>query len=143
MIDVRPVPGSAAGHVPGALSIPLRPVFASWLGWLAPHDRPLAIRRSPVQDPAEVAWQAATIGHTTLAGGIDAWTAAGHQVTRTRLVHAGRLGPEGVLDVRATSEVAAGHLPGASHVELGALAVLDGGPREWSRATGRAVETGA
>ena len=32
--DVRPVEAFAAGHVSGSLSIPLRPKFASWLGWL-------------------------------------------------------------------------------------------------------------
>ena len=30
----------AAGHVPGAISIPLRPVFATWLGWLVARGRP-------------------------------------------------------------------------------------------------------
>ncbi|WP_158853928.1 MBL fold metallo-hydrolase [Saccharothrix deserti] len=125
VVDVRPVPDFAAAHVPGALSIPLRPVFASWLGWLAPHDRPLVIVRRPDQDPAEVAWQAAKIGYTDLAGellgGLDAWTAAGHPTTGTRLV-----GPDQVdapvLDIRQTPEFAAGHLPGARHVELGELA---------------------
>lgn len=124
LVDVRPVPAFAAAHVPGALSIPLRPVFASWLGWLAPHDRPLVIVRGADQDPVETAWQAAKIGYTNLvgelAGGLDAWTAAGHPTTGTRLV-----GPEhvrgAVLDIRQASEFAGGHVPGALHVELGDL----------------------
>jgi rhodanese-related sulfurtransferase len=85
-----------------------------------------------------------------------------------------------VLDIRQTSEFAAGHLPGATHVELGEVAaraeelprepmvvmcghgeramgaasllehaghrdvaVLDGGPDDWTQATGRALDTGA
>lgn len=125
LVDVRPVAEFAAAHVPGALSIPLRPVFASWLGWLAPHDRPLVILRAADQDPAEIAWQATKIGYTNLAGelagGIDAWTAAGHATTSTRLVGPGEV--EGrVLDIRQTPEFAAGHLPTALHVELGELA---------------------
>ena len=40
---------------PGPISIPLRPVFATWLGWLAPADRPIVIVRDPDQDPAEIA----------------------------------------------------------------------------------------
>ena len=34
LVDARPVGAFAAGHIPGALSIALRPAFASWLGWL-------------------------------------------------------------------------------------------------------------
>jgi hydroxyacylglutathione hydrolase len=41
IIDVRPVAEFAAGHIPGALSIALRPAFATWLGWLVTQDRPL------------------------------------------------------------------------------------------------------
>lgn len=183
LIDVRPVPEFAAAHVPGSLSIPLRPVFSSWLGWLAPHDRPLVILRGCGQDPAEIAWQAVKIGYTNLAGeladGLDAWTAADLPTTSTRLVRADQIDDERVLDIRQTPEFAAGHLPGATHVELGEvaaraeelpaepmvvmcghgeramgaasllehaghhdLAVLDGGPDDWTRATGRALNTG-
>lgn len=125
VVDVRPVPDFAAAHIPGAVSIPLRPVFASWLGWLTPHDQPLIIVRRPDQDPAEVGWQAAKIGYTNivgeLGGGLDAWTAADHPTTSTRLV-----GPDQVdapvLDIRQAAEFAVGHLPGARHVELGDLA---------------------
>ncbi|WP_116050806.1 MBL fold metallo-hydrolase [Amycolatopsis palatopharyngis] len=130
LVDTRSVPEFAAGHVPGALSIPFRPVFASWLGWLAPHDRPLVIVRGADQDPAEIAWQATKIGYTNLAGeltgGVDAWTAAGHSATSTRLVRAGQLGRERILDIRQTAEFAAGHLPGATHIELGELAARAG-----------------
>jgi hydroxyacylglutathione hydrolase len=126
MVDVRPVAEFAAAHVPGALSIPLRPVFASWLGWLAPHDRPLIILRGAGQDVAEIAWQATKIGYHNLAGeltgGIEAWTTAGHPTTGTRLIGPGQVPGHHVLDVRQTAEFAAGHLPGALHVELGELA---------------------
>lgn len=130
LIDVRPVPEFAAAHVPGAVSIPLRPVFASWLGWLAPPDRPLVILRGTDQDPSEVAWQAIKIGYTNLAGelagGIDAWTAAGHPTSSTRLLRAEEIDGERVLDIRQTPEFATGHLPGATHVELGDVAARAG-----------------
>jgi len=126
MVDVRPVVEFAAGHVPGALSIPLRPTFATWLGWLVPPDRPVVILRGRGQDAGEAAWQAAKIGYANLAGelagGLDAWTAAGHPIAHTGLVRADEIGERRVLDIRQTAEFAAGHLPGASHVELGALA---------------------
>ncbi len=49
VIDVRPVTDCAAGHIPGAVSIPLRAQFATWLGWLIPPDTPLVILRGPDQ----------------------------------------------------------------------------------------------
>ena len=124
-VDVRPVPEYAAGHIPGALSIPFRPAFASWLGWLAPPDRPLIIVHSTHQQPAEIAWQAAKIGYDNLAGAIDggmaAWAASGQPVIRTKLARPNEIASRRVLDVRQDSEFAAGHLPGATHIELGDL----------------------
>lgn len=134
LVDVRPVRDFAAAHVPGSLSIPLRPVFASWLGWLAPYERPLVVLRDAGQDADEIAWQAVKIGYTNLvgelAGGIDAWTAAGGPTAGVRLVGPGQV--EGrVLDVRQSPEFTAGHLPGALHVELGDLSRrVDDVPRE-------------
>lgn len=184
LVDVRPLDRFAAAHIPGALSIPLRPVFASWLGWLAPVDRPLIIVRDPDQDADDIVWQAAKIGYDNLvgelAGGIDAWTAAEREVASTRVVGPDQLENVRVLDIRQRPEYLSGHLPGAFHIELGAvaeragelseeptvvmcghgeramgaaslleqaghrrLAVLEGGPDDWARATGRRLETGA
>jgi hydroxyacylglutathione hydrolase len=123
LIDVRPVNRFARAHVRDAISIPLRPVFASWLGWLAPADRPLIIVRDPDQDDPEITWQAAKIGYDNiigeLHGGVAAWTAAGYDAASTRLADAGEFDGRRVLDIRQRSEYLAGHLPGAMHVELG------------------------
>jgi rhodanese-related sulfurtransferase len=125
VIDVRPVDGFAAGHIPGAVSIPLRDQFATWLGWLIPDDVPLGFVLAAGQDPAEVAWQALKIGYENLAGQLDggmaAWQAAGGSVEKTGLVTAGQMDSRAVLDVRQAAEYAAGHVPGAIHVELGDL----------------------
>jgi hydroxyacylglutathione hydrolase len=125
IIDVRPVPDFAAGHVPGSLSIPLRDVFATWLGWLAPPDRPIIVVRNTDQDPDEILWQAAKVGYDNLAGelsgGVDAWLAAGQSTTAMPLTGADRIDGASVLDVRQATEFAAGHVPGATHVELGDL----------------------
>ena len=50
VIDVRPIADFAVGHIPGSISIPLRPVFATWLGWLVEPGVPLVIR-DPVRNP--------------------------------------------------------------------------------------------
>ena len=125
VVDVRPVADFAAGHIPGAVSIPLRDQFATWLGWLVPDDVPLGFVLAPGQDPAEVAWQALKIGYEDLAGqlagGMAAWLASGGPAERTELVTAARMDGRAVLDVRQDGEYAAGHVPGAVHVELGDL----------------------
>lgn len=133
VVDARNVVDFAAGHIPGSLSIELRPVFASWLGWLTDLEQPVAFVLDDDQDEADLVRQALTIGHDDLAGrlagGIDAWTAAGMPVETTDLV-----APEAidrpVLDVRQDNEFSAGHIPGAAHVELGALpaATVAAGP---------------
>jgi glyoxylase-like metal-dependent hydrolase (beta-lactamase superfamily II)/rhodanese-related sulfurtransferase len=188
LVDVRPVADFAAGHIPGSLSIPLRPAFASWLGWLAPHDRPLVVVRDRGQDPAEILWQALKIDYENLAGevagGMDAWADARQRTATIPLTRPEQIGGAHVLDIRQRAEFRAGHLPGAAHVELGDLpahlgdvaaglpagpivvmcgrgeramgaaslltragrrhlTVLDGGPDDWAKATGRTLSTGA
>src|SRR5262249_19159410 len=125
VVDVRPVSAFAAEHIPGAVSIPLRDQFATWLGWLLPADVPLAFVLAAGQDPAEAAWQAPKIGYAPLAGhwsgGMAAWQAAGGPAETTELVSARRIGDRAILDVRQDAEYASGHVPGAVHVELGDL----------------------
>jgi glyoxylase-like metal-dependent hydrolase (beta-lactamase superfamily II)/rhodanese-related sulfurtransferase len=183
VLDVRPAAAFAAGHVPGSLSNTLRPAFATWLGWLVDDDRPLLVVRDPDQDPAEILGQAAKVGYDRvvgeLTGGVRAWTDAGHPAPRLPMLGAEQLADRQVLDVRQDAEFAAGHVPGALHVELGelagraasvpagptvvmcghgeramtgasllaraghrGLAVLDGGPDEWTAATGRPLHSG-
>jgi glyoxylase-like metal-dependent hydrolase (beta-lactamase superfamily II) len=125
LVDVRPVEQFAAGHVPGAVSIPLREAFATWLGWLLPPEIPLVFVFGPGQDAMEVVRQAAKIGYDRLAGqlagGMDAWRAGGGGVRALELVTPDRIGGRPVLDVRQQAEYAAGHIPGAFHAELGTL----------------------
>jgi hydroxyacylglutathione hydrolase len=126
LIDARPVDRFAESHVRGAISIPLRPVFASWLGWLAPADRPLIIVRDPDQDPAEIAWQTVKIGYDNIIGELDggmaAWMAAGRDTASIPLAGAGHIDGRRVLDIRQRSEYLDGHLSDAMHVELGDIA---------------------
>ena len=126
LVDVRPIADFAAGHVPGSVSIALRPVFATWLGWLVAPDMPLVIVRNPDQDPAEIIWQARKVGYDLLAGEIDGgmhyWTAAGEPTSAIPLVTAERIGAARVLDIRQDNEFTSGHVPAADHIELGELA---------------------
>ena len=126
VIDVRPVPHYACAHIPGALSIPLSSQFATWLGWLTSLDDSLIVVRDGDQEVEEIVWQAVKIGYERivgwLAGGMDAWIAAGEPIARTELVTPDQLGDRRLLDIRQLSEFAGGHVPAARHVELGSLA---------------------
>lgn len=133
VVDARPIASFAAAHVPGSLSNALRPVFASWLGWLVEADRPLAFVLDEGQDRDELVRQCLDVGHENLvgvvAGGIDSWGAAGRPMSTIPLVDtAGVVGR--IVDVRQANEYASGHLPAAENIELGAVqgAGLPGGP---------------
>ncbi len=136
VVDVRPVAAFAAGHIGGAVSIPLRDAFATWLGWTTEPQTPLVFIRDANQDPDEIVWQAMKIGYENLigelAGGMPAWHAADLPIQRTALLDADQIEARVVVDVRQRSEFTGGHLPDAANVELGALAEgapADVGPR--------------
>jgi glyoxylase-like metal-dependent hydrolase (beta-lactamase superfamily II)/rhodanese-related sulfurtransferase len=126
VIDVRPVQAFSRGHVPGSVSIPLRNAFGTWLGWLITPGAPLVFVRDGDQDPAEIVWQARKVGYDLFAGeladGLTSWTTAGLPTGSIPLVTVDELDGVTVLDVRQTGEFTFGHVPGAAHVELGALA---------------------
>ncbi|MGH3712315.1 MAG: MBL fold metallo-hydrolase [Micromonosporaceae bacterium] len=135
-VDVRPVARVAAGHIPGAIAIPLRPKYATWLGWLLDPDAPIVVVRDADQDPSDILWPALNIGYQNivgeLAGGMAAWRTAGEPVATVHLLGPAELPAGAVLDIRQAAEYASGHLPGATHIELGELAVrageVPGGP---------------
>lgn len=131
VIDARQPADYAAGHVPGSVSITFRPVFATWLGWLATTDRPVVIVRAPDQDPADIATEAAKVGFDTLAGelegGYPAWTRAHAGADHVALLEPAEMldrlqAGAAVLDIRQSGEYLAGHVPGAVNIELGYLA---------------------
>jgi glyoxylase-like metal-dependent hydrolase (beta-lactamase superfamily II)/rhodanese-related sulfurtransferase len=125
VVDARPVRAFAAGHVPGSVSIELRPAFATWLGWVVDGDVPVVLVLDADQDRDALVWQALTVGYENLAGelrgGIDGWRAAGFAEQRIELVSPGHLPPAPLVDVRQAYEYAAGHIPGALSAELGGV----------------------
>jgi Zn-dependent hydrolases, including glyoxylases len=148
LVDVRTIADFAAAHIPGALSIELRPVFASWLGWLVEPDRKLIFVLGDDQDRAELVRQCLTVGYEQLSGeldgGFDAWRAARQTVASIDLVDAREL-VGAVVDVRQRDEYLSGHVPDAVHVELGALsdAPMPTGPVTVMCGHGERAMTGA
>lgn len=134
LVDVRPAAQFAAGHIPGSLSITLRTVFSTWLGWLTDPNRPVIVVRSADQSSDDIVWGAANVGIDQLAGeladGIEAWP-ADELTTGTAMVDPEQLTddpPAAVLDVRQHGEYTTGHLPAARNIELGALPEVDAVP---------------
>ncbi len=148
VVDVRPAAAFATGHVPGSLSNTLRPVFASWLGWLIEPDHRLMFVLDRDQDRADLVRQCLDVGHEHLEGeldgGIGAWTASGRRVETIPFVDVNAMA-EAVIDVRQANEYAAGHLPGARNVELGQISTVEptGGPVTVMCGHGERAMTGA
>jgi hydroxyacylglutathione hydrolase len=128
VVDARPIAAFAAGHIPGAISIALRPQFATWLGWTLPAGAPVVVVLEDGQDRVDLVRQARNVGCETLLGeldgGIDAWTAAGQRLSTMPVAKvADFTGP--IFDVRQANEYCAGHVPGAVNVELGSITDRD------------------
>ena len=130
IVDARHPADFAAGHIPGSLSIALRPVFATWLGWLADPQRPVIIVRNADQDPEDIIWAAANVGFDALAGELDggflAWSdnvrATGSSLIEAERLVTGAEASASVIDIRQAPEFGAGHIPAARNIELAGLA---------------------
>lgn len=68
VVDARPIRSYASGHIPGALSIALRPSFATWLGWVVPPDLPLVLVLEHGQEAMVALHQALKVGYDQVAG---------------------------------------------------------------------------
>ena len=127
LLDTRPLADYAAGHVPGALLVPLDGQYASWVGTLAgPGDALVLTADGPRVE--EAVMRLARVGYDHVAGvladGIERWRAEERPLARLALeavtdaVRPGRR----VLDVRRGPEWDAFHVEGATHVPLAQLA---------------------
>jgi glyoxylase-like metal-dependent hydrolase (beta-lactamase superfamily II)/rhodanese-related sulfurtransferase len=126
LIDVRPIDQFAAGHIPNALSIALRPAFASWLGWMVDADRALVFVADADQDRGDLVRQCLKVGYEKLTGelggGMASWRTAGRGEQRIELSPQTPAPTATVIDVRQASEFVAGHAAATTHVELGSVA---------------------
>jgi hydroxyacylglutathione hydrolase len=127
LIDGRPAEDWAAAHPRGAISIAVRPQFASWLGWVVPFGQPYVLLVGD-EERDEALRLARRIGYDQVAGWIDghidAWRGAGFPTSSLEIVvpedaQARSANGATLLDVRQRSEWMSSRIPGALHVELG------------------------
>ena len=126
LLDLRPTAAFAAGHLEGAVHLPLNRSFATWAGWLVPADRDVVL----VADEAmarEAVRTLALIGVDRVVGRIDPPVLQGRPLaampTMTPAELAARRGEPAlhVIDVRNAAEWEAGHMPGVPNIPLGEL----------------------
>ena len=132
VLDVRPRTDFAAGHVPGAISVPLTNSFPTSCGWLLPYDRPIYLVADGEEQAREASRDLAFMGIDACEGFLDVAALDGlgteHGGLETTAVidwsdadRAVREENAFLLDVRNVAEWNGGHVPSAHHVHLGYL----------------------
>lgn len=124
VLDVRPPEAFAGGHIPGAISVGLSPLFPTWAGTVLPEGARVVLVTEEPAALEEATWGLLRIGYERplgfLAGGMRSWRVDARplrflgQATVQELAE--RHDQVEVLDVRQPGEWAAGHAPGARFI---------------------------
>ncbi len=142
LVDVRPADDFRAGHVPGAIGIPLGRSFTGWAGWLLPYEKELQLVVGDTDDDARASAERATldlahIGLDDVSGYFTAEALAEWRRAHGALESVADIDPHTLrerlqsgevqlIDVRARSEWETGHIAGALNIPLGELAAAAG-----------------
>lgn len=133
VLDVRGTAPFGAGHLPGAINIPLRAGgFGVRMGWVIPASTPLVLALESDSDVSDALAALAAIGYSTvlgyLGGGMEAWRASGRAMAELPQlsVHELRERLSGetdlvLVDVREDAEFEGRHLRSAIHIPFWAL----------------------
>jgi hydroxyacylglutathione hydrolase len=119
VLDVRSARDFAAGHVPGAINVPLdRSALGTKAGFVLDQDRPVALHASSPEDVAAAASRLRAVGLLDLAGYLAA-PAATDRLEPIDIEELERLlasdGVE-VIDVREKDERDEGYIPESRHI---------------------------
>jgi len=141
VVDTRSAVAFAQGHIPGSISITMRPVFGSWLGWLVKPDQSIVFVLDEHQDRDQLVRQCLDIGYEQFVGeldiGMQSWTASSRPTHTIEFIDGSDLADRqnnrevsNIIDVRQVNEYKIGHVPDALNVELGSIsqASLPQGP---------------
>jgi len=125
-VDARTSEAFGAGHIPGAVFAGLGPNFTTWMGWLAPYDREVALILEDDDRYDEARTELRRIGVDRvagfLAGGMQTWADDGRRVRTLPQLTVQELARRrtgnaalAVLDVRGDDEWRDGHIADAVH----------------------------
>jgi glyoxylase-like metal-dependent hydrolase (beta-lactamase superfamily II)/rhodanese-related sulfurtransferase len=146
VLDVRPFADHAAGHLPGAISVPVSGAsFGTRAGFVLDPDEPLVLHAASAAEALEAAWQLWAVGILDDAGYVVA--PAGAAAT-TRVVEPQELerllAADGVqlVDVREASERDEGYIPGSRNIPYRLLRRVGGDALERDRPVVTICESG-
>ena len=147
LLDLRGVDTFGSGHPQGAVNVAFGPKVGYWAGWVVPADTSVVLLAATAEQAQDAARQLLRVGidriEGSVAGGFDAWEAAGLPVARIPQISvddlrariAGRE-PLTIVDVRTAREWQGGHIETATHVPIGDVPARAGTlPREAPIAT--------
>jgi hydroxyacylglutathione hydrolase len=128
ILDTRNANLFTEGFVPGSISIGLEGRFAEWAGALLPFDKKIILVTEPGKEKETIV-RLARVGYEKieghLAGGYDAWKAAGEAMDMIVNVEPDELVMDlphdeniMVVDVRRPTEYADGHLKESTNIPL-------------------------
>jgi glyoxylase-like metal-dependent hydrolase (beta-lactamase superfamily II)/rhodanese-related sulfurtransferase len=146
VLDVRPAESHAAGHLPGAISVPLSgSSFATKAGFLLDLEEPVVLHASSREEAEHAARGLWSVGLFDLAGYFTHADATERsQVVQVRELE--RLLEEGsvqVLDVREKDERDGGYIPGTLHIPYRLLRACGGDGLDPERPVVTICESGA
>ncbi|MFN3846730.1 MAG: MBL fold metallo-hydrolase [Paracoccaceae bacterium] len=126
LVDTRSMLAFGGGHIASAFNIGATPILSIWAGWLLDPEEPLLLVLESDADLEKVVTLFLRTGYSKFAGylvgGMGAWVNAGHALTAVTQRTVQEVHQAGdalqVVDVRAPSEWADGHVPGARHIFL-------------------------
>lgn len=132
LIDARSPEAFGGAHIRGTYSIPLDPSFPTWVGYIVPPERPVALVVEREEDVDGITRNLIRVGYDEivgyLEGGVRAWLMEGYPIAEIPQISAGELKRKiaeekgvVVLDVRTDSEWNSFRYPYAIHMHAGLL----------------------
>ena len=128
VLDVRTQSDFIKGHIPNSIFIGLNGQFAPWVGALITDLKQPLILVVPEGESEQAVTRLSRVGYDNtigyLEGGIDAWKAAGKEVSTLDSISAEALAQKAksehlnILDVRKDGEYEASHLENVQHFAL-------------------------
>jgi glyoxylase-like metal-dependent hydrolase (beta-lactamase superfamily II)/rhodanese-related sulfurtransferase len=145
VLDVRPFADHAAGHVPGAISVPFGgSSFGTKAGFVLVADEPVVLHARSREEATDAAWGLWAIGRLELAG----YVLSPHATETLATVDVAELkrlletADVQLVDVRETTERDDGYIPGSRSIPYRLIRKLGCGALERSKPVVTVCESG-